>query len=147
MARLPGPPLWRQGVSGLRMRRDPLGEVIRLYQRHGPVVAVGAGPLKFVWLIGPDAHRELFVDIERFSWHEVTKPIMVVDGETAVVLSDGEDHERRRRIVQPAFNIRRIERHIPLMISEVRRTLAEWSAGVELNVYEELRACVRRIVI
>ena len=147
MARLPGPPLWQQGLTGLRMRRDLLGEIVKLHERYGPVFATGAGPLKYVWLIGPDAHRQLFVDIERFSWREVTKPVMVVDGETAVVVSDGEDHERRRRIVQPAFNIRRIERHIPLMVEEVRRTLAGWTAGDHLNAYEELRACIRRIVI
>ncbi|MBV8560060.1 MAG: cytochrome P450, partial [Acidimicrobiia bacterium] len=110
------------------MRRDPLGEIVELHERYGPVFATGVGPLRFVWLIGPAAHNELFVDIERFSWREVTKPVMVVDGETAVVVSDGEDHARRRRIVQPAFNIRRIERHIPVMVEEVRRTLAGWSA-------------------
>src|SRR5437763_5985042 len=147
MARLPGPPLWQQGLTGLRMRRDLLGEIVKLHERYGPVFATGAGPLKYVWLIGPDAHRQLFVDIERFSWREVTKPVMVVDGETAVVVSDGEDHERRRRIVQPAFNIRRIERHIPLMVEEARRTLAGWTAGRELNAYEEMRRCIRRIVI
>jgi len=129
------------------MRRDPLGTIAALHERYGPVFLTGAGPVKFVWLIGPDAHRQLFVDIERFSWREVTKPVMVVDGETALVVSDGEDHERRRRIVQPAFNIRRIERHIPLMVSEARRALASWSAGDVVNIYEELRACIRRIVI
>jgi hypothetical protein len=129
------------------MRRDPLGTLVSLHERYGPVFAVGAGPLKYVLLIGPEAHRELFVDVERFSWREVTKPVMVVDGETAVVVSDGEDHARRRRIVQPAFNIRRIERHIPLMIDETRRTVARWTAGAELNAYEELRGAIRRIVI
>jgi cytochrome P450 len=147
MARVPGPPLWQQGLTGMRMRRDALGELVRLHERYGPVIATGAGPYKFVWLIGPDAHRELFVDIERYSWREVTKPIMVVDGETAVVLSDGEDHARRRRIVQPAFNIRRIDRHVPLMVEEVERTVAAWRPGVELNAYEELRGCIRRIVM
>src|SRR5947209_9782175 len=147
MSRLPGPPLWQQGLTGLRMRRDLLGEIVKLQDRYGPVFATGAGPLKFVWLIGPDAHRQLFVDVERFSWREVTKPVMVVDGETALVVSDGEGHERRRRIVQPAFNIRRIERHVPIMVEEAQRTVRGWTPGAELNGYEELRRCIRRIVI
>src|SRR3954449_12160182 len=147
MGRLPGPPLWEQGLWGLRLRRDPLGTLVTMHDRYGPVFATGAGPLTYVWLIGPDAHRELFVGVERFSWREVTKPVMVVDGETAVVVSDGEDHARRRRIVQPAFNIRRIEGHIPVMVEEVKRTLAGWTTGRELNGYEELRGCIRRIVM
>lgn len=147
MGRLPGPPLWSQGLTGLRMRRDALGELSKLHARYGPVIATGAGPLKYVWLIGPDAHRELFVDIERFSWREATKVLSVVDGETAIVVSDGNDHERRRRIVQPAFNIKRIDRHVPLMAEEVTRTLSGWTPGTELNAYAELRSCIRRIVI
>jgi len=147
MTRLPGPPLWQQGVWGLRLRRDTLGTLVDLHARYGPVIATGAGPLRYVWLIGPDAHRPLFVDIERFTWREVTKPVMVVDGETALIVSDGEDHERRRRIVQPAFNIRRIDRHVPLMVEEAQRALAAMPAGAEVNAYEVFRRCVRRIVI
>lgn len=147
MARLPGPPLLQQPLWGLRFRRDPLGSIVTLHERYGPVFFTGAGPLKYVFLIGPDAHRELFTDIERFEWRPVTKPVMVVDGETAVVVSDGEDHQRRRRIVQPAFNIRRIESHVPLMVEEVRRTVAQWTVGAELDVYEALRGCIRRIVM
>src|SRR5947208_16371431 len=116
---LPGPPLWQQGAWALRFRRDTLGALVNLHERYGPVASIGVGPMKYVWLIGPDAHRQLFVDIERYTWREVTKLVMVVDGETALVVSDGDDHERRRRIVQPAFNIRRIDRHVPR--SEERR--------------------------
>jgi hypothetical protein len=147
MARLPGPPLWQQPLWGLRFRRDTLGSLVTLHERYGPVFFTGAGPLKYVWLIGPDAHRELFTGIERFEWRPVTKPVMVVDGETAVVVSDGADHQRRRRIVQPAFNVRRIEGHIPLMVEEARDTVAQWTVGAELDVYEELRRCIRRIVM
>ena len=147
MARLPGPPLWQQGLTGVRMRRDPLGEIMKLHERYGPVFAIGAGPLKYVWLIGPEAHRELFTGIDRFEWRPVTKVVEVVDGKTAVVVSDGEDHQRRRRIVQPAFNIRRIEAQIPLMVEEVRRTIGRWTVGADLDVYQELRQCIRRIVM
>ena len=147
MSRLPGPRLWQQGLWALRMRRDPTETLVALYERFGPVFAIGAGPYRFVFLIGSDAHRELFSPDKRFSWREVTKPVMVVDGETALIVSDGEDHQRRRRIVQPAFNIRRIDRHVPLMVEEARRTLAGWTAGRELNAYEEMRRCIRRIVI
>jgi cytochrome P450 len=148
VSRLPGPRLWQQGLWGLRLRRDPLGTLVAMYERFGPVFATGLGPLRYVFLIGPDAHRELFSpDIDRFSWREATKPLLVVDGDTAVVLSDGDDHRRRRRIVQPAFSIRRIEGCIPLMVQEAQRALSRWTPGRDLDGYQELRRCVRRIVI
>src|SRR5204863_717780 len=147
MARLPGPRLWQQPVWALRMRRQPVEALVDAYERYGPVFAIGSGPFRYVFLIGPDAHRPLFTDIERYTWREVTKPVMVVDGETALVVSDGDDHERRRRIVQPAFNIRRIDRHVPLMVKEAQRTQAAMPVGGEVNVYEVFRRCIRRIVI
>src|SRR4051812_25434554 len=147
MARLPGPRLWQQGLWALRLRRRPVEAFAAMYEAFGPVFAFGTGPFRFVFLVGPDAHRPLFVDIERYTWREVTKPVMVVDGETALVVSDGDDHERRRRIVQPAFNIRRIDRHVPLMVEEAQRALASMPVGAEVNAYEAFRRCIRRIVI
>src|SRR4029079_2077918 len=147
MARLPGPRLWEQGLWALRLRRRPAETFAAMYEAVGPVFAFGAGPMRFVFLVGPDAHRPLFADIERYTWREVTKPVMVVDGETALVVSDGDDHARRRRIVQPAFNSRRIDRHVPLMVEEAQRTLRAWTAGRELNAYEEMTRRIRAIVI
>jgi hypothetical protein len=46
VSRLPGPPLWQQGLTGLRLRRNPLGELMKLHERYGPVIATGAGPWK-----------------------------------------------------------------------------------------------------
>jgi cytochrome P450 len=146
MARLPGPKLWAQGLWGVRLRSDPAEALAALQRRYGPVVSTGFGPLQYVWLFGPDAHRELFVDIDRMAWRPATKVLIPVDGDTAIVVSDGEHHLRRRRIVQPAFNIRRIDAQVPLMLDETRSTLNAWTAGREVDGYEELRACVRRIV-
>jgi cytochrome P450 len=129
------------------MLRDPAAAMERMAQQYGPVCAMGAGAYRYVYLFGPDAHRELFTDAERFTWREVTKSLIPVDGETAVVVSDGDDHERRRRIVQPAFNIRRIDSMVPLMTGEAERTTAAWRAGDEFDAYWVLRACIRRIVM
>src|SRR5439155_25173468 len=122
--------------------------ILGLARRYGPICAVGVRPMRYVFLFGPDAHRELFTsDIDRFSWRGAMKALIPVDGETALVVSDGDDHQRRRRIVQPAFNIRRIEGYVPIMAEEAARTIGRWQVGDVVDVYEDLRACVRRIVI
>jgi len=70
-----------------------------------------------------------------------------VDGETALVVSDGDVHKRRRRLVQPAFHTRRINGYVDLMVEEVDRALDAWTPGRELRAYDELRKSVRRIVV
>jgi len=121
---------------------------VALQQRYGRVCAVGVGPLRYLFLFGPDAHRELFAaDIDRFSWREVTKSLIPVDGDTAIVVSDGDDHRRRRRVVQPAFSVRRLDGHLPLVAEEVNAVIDRWSAGDEVEAYEALRSVVRRVVM
>ncbi len=70
-----------------------------------------------------------------------------VDGPTALVVSDGEGHKRRRRLVQPAFHTKRINGYVDLMVEEVDRTLDAWTPNRELLAYDELRRSVRRIVV
>ncbi|MCU1447972.1 MAG: hypothetical protein JWP02_142 [Acidimicrobiales bacterium] len=148
MTRLPGPRLWQQGRWAWRLQRDPAEALHALAGAYGSVAAIGVGPLRYVFLFGLDAVGDLFTsDTDRFSWLGATKSLLPVDGETALIVSDGEDHRRRRRIVQPAFNVRRIESHVPLMAEEATRTIASWTAGDELDAYEHLRATVRRIVM
>jgi len=69
------------------------------------------------------------------------------DGETALVVSDGEDHKRRRRLVQPAFSIKRVDAHLGLVVTEVDRALAAWQPGTQLDAAASLRAAVSRIVV
>src|SRR5438876_493029 len=117
--------------------------MVALEQRYGPVCAIGVGPLRYLFLFGPDAHRELFAaDIDRFSWREVTKSLIPVDGDTAIVVSDGDDHRRRRRVVQPAFSVRRLDGHLPLVAEEVSAAVGwtVWAALANAGVWERVRA-------
>src|SRR5204863_2452829 len=139
---------WAQARWGLRFLRDPAEAMVALEQRYGPVCAIGVGPLRYLFLFGPEAHRELFAgDIDRFSWRKVTKSLIPVDGDTAIVVSDGDDHRRRRRIVQPAFSVRRLDGHLPLVVEEVNAVIDGWSVGDEVEAYEALRSVVRRVVM
>src|SRR5438552_17782793 len=110
MKRLPGPrtPLGHL-VWGIRLTRSPYTTAMALYRRWGPIVQVGFGPFRFVYLFGREANElVLSTNARQFTWREALKSLIPVDGDTALVVSDGEDHTRRRRLVQPAFSIRRI---------------------------------------
>jgi cytochrome P450 len=105
-------------------------------------------PLRAVYLFGPEANRHILADdAPNFTWREAFRLLEVVDGPTALALSDGDQHRRRRRLVQPAFAIKRVDAHLELVVAEVDRGLAEWRPGRHLNALAELRAVVRRIVV
>jgi cytochrome P450 len=148
-SRLPGPRtpfghLW----WGVRMLRQPYGSLWEAYRRWGDVVALGYGPMRYVYLLGRDANEMvLCTRAGDFTWHDAFQSLVPVDGKTALVVSDGEDHARRRRLVQPAFALRRLYAHVPLMEEEARLTMGRWTVGDRVDLYAEMRRTVRRIAV
>src|SRR3546814_3231571 len=119
-----------------------------VHPRHGPVVEAGYGSGRMIRLFGPEANEHvLSTAAHTFEWGEAMQALVAVDGPTALIVSDGDDHRRRRRLVQPAFSIKRIDAHRGLGVTEVDRALATWQPGCQLDAAESLREAVRRIVV
>jgi cytochrome P450 len=149
MSRLPGP---RSVVAQARwaraLSRDLYGGVLDLYARYGPVVEFGVGPLRYVYLFGREANEHILAtDPDGFLWRDGFRVLVPVVGDTALVVTDGDEHARRRRLVQPAFGRRHIEGQVALMQHEIDRVIDGWMAGTVVDAYADLRLAVRRIVI
>ncbi|MEY2425663.1 MAG: hypothetical protein QOI61_1235 [Actinomycetota bacterium] len=148
MSRNPGPGLFANLPIGLAMLRNPADTLLQLQRRYGNVVRFGKGPLSYTCLFGPDANRYLLSENpDNFTWREAIKGLIVVDGDTALVVTDGPEHDRRRRLVQPAFATRAINGYAEIMADEANRTIDLWRAGDDVDLYEEWRGCIRRIAI
>lgn len=120
---------------------------MHLRDRYGPVVRFGFGPATYVFLFGTEANELVLGDRHAtFLWGEALRSLEPVDGPTALVLSDGEDHRRRRRLVQPAFATRRIDAAVPTIVEEIDRAIDELVVGGEVELYACYRRVVRRIV-
>lgn len=148
IARIPGPSLFGNLRVGLRMLRHAPDTLLGLQRDYGNVVTFGKGPLAYTCLFGPDANRYLLAENpDNFTWREAIKGLIVVDGDTALVVSDGPEHDRRRRLVQPAFATRAIRSYGEVMEEEANRTIDGWRAGDEVDLYDEWRRCIRRIAV
>lgn len=146
---LPGP---HSPFSLLRFTPSLLanpGEGFRSLQRdYGDVVAFGYGPFRYIGLFGAEANRLVLADRpECFAWHDAMEFLSVVVGDTALVVTDGDEHHRRRRLVQPAFGTRAIRGSLDLMVDEVDREFDSWEAGSEIDAYEAMRRTIRRIAV
>jgi cytochrome P450 len=119
-----------------------------VHRRFGPVVDVGYRSSRMVLVFGAEANEHVISKAaDCFEWGEAMQALVAVDGPTALVVSDGDDHKRRRRLVQPAFSIKRVDAHLGLVVAEVDRALAAWQPGVQLDAAASLREAVRRIVV
>lgn len=129
-------------------RGDLVGVMEDAHQRFGPVVDLGYGSSRMILLFGPEANEHvLSTSAHAFEWGEAMQALVAVDGPTALIVSDGDDHRRRRRLVQPAFSIKRVDAHLALVTAEVDRALAPWEPGPAFDAAASLREAVRRIVV
>ena len=130
------------------MHRSPAEALRDLHGRYGAVVAFGYRPFRYVALFGVDANRYLLADHpENFRWREALASLIAVDGDTALVVSDGAEHQRRRRLVQPAFNVPRIQGYLDVMVDEIDRELDTWAQGRRVDAFGSLRRAIRRIAV
>lgn len=111
---VPAVPGGRLMGHAVEFRRDPLG----LFQRareYGDVVRLRFGPVPVYLLNSPGAIRQALVSQARkldkgISFGRVKR--LISDG---LVLSDGDLHQRQRRLLQPAFHSTRMALYADIM--------------------------------
>lgn len=148
--RLPGPtPLghvrYLKGLLG-----KPYDALLDLQRRYGPVCRFGFGSQQYVMLFGAEANKLLLSDSPthpKFLSRDVLSLLIPVVGSCAMVVSDGEDHRRRRSLVQPAFAHKRIQGYVPVMVDEIHRMIDGWQPGHSVDAFADVRSCIRRIAI
>jgi cytochrome P450 len=133
--------------STAELATDPHRGLPNLYRRFGPVCTLGVGPTRNVFLLGAEANRFVLGHSELFRWREAFDALVVVDGETALIVSDGADHQRRRRLVQPAFSRRRIDGYAQTMRTTADAAIDTWRPGQRVDLYQEFRRVIRRATI
>jgi len=130
-----------------RAVRYPPGEaLLALYRRRGPVINSGIAGLGYTYLLGPEANRFVFANADAFSWQEAFQVLVPVDGPTALVVSDGADHRRRRSAVAPALHRRQVGDYVPIIAANVDAVIDRWQPGQRIDIYDSLRAAVRRSI-
>ncbi len=128
--------------------RDPYAATWNLYERAGEAATLRFGPRRAHLLFGPEANEwVLSTAAPSLSWREAFRSLIPVDGDTALIVSDGADHARRRRLVQPAFHRRRIDATTALIVGETDRAIDTLDVGSTVDIAAVLRAAIRRIVV
>ena len=114
-----------------RFQRDTLRTTLAYRERYGNVYTVRMFHRLTVVMLGPAANHFVTVTgADNFSWRrgmfgEQLIPL-IGDG---LITTDGEYHDRARRIMMPAFHAKRMDSAVAVMLDEAERALAPWRAG------------------
>lgn len=97
----------------------------------GPVFGLGAGPVRMAVVGDAATLRELFMEpTESFRWGHKFNVLGFVVGDGSMIVSDGDDHRRRRHAVQPAFGRRRLDSWIPMIVERTDATVDALAASL-----------------
>ncbi len=150
---LPHPPVRRQPALLRRIFADPQPVLDELAAAHGPSFALGAGPVRMAVVGDPAALRELFArPIDDFRWGHKFNVIGFVVGPRSIIVSDGDDHRRRRAPVQTAFARRRLNGWIPMILERTDAAIDRVVADLDgherqIDLYPVGRSLVLEIAI
>jgi cytochrome P450 len=126
------------------VRYRPGEALLALYRQRGPVVNAGVGRRGYTYLLGPEANKFVFANADAFSWRETFQNLALVDGPTALIVSDGDDHRRRRSVVAPGLRHRQIQEYVATMVANIDAVIDGWRPGQRLDIYRQCRGAVRR---
>jgi cytochrome P450 len=119
--------------------RDPLA-LLQRAREHGDVVRIRFGPFHAYVLNSPDAIRDALVSQARklekgLSFGRAKR--LIGNG---LVMSEGENHRRQRRLMQPAFHRAQIARYLGTMRDVAVPRISAWPDGGTLALDRELRS-------
>lgn len=108
---------------------------------------VGFRPMRSIFLLGSTANEYLARNAANFRWQGGFELLIPLAGATALLVSDGPGHDRRRRLVEPALHRDRLERYVEHTVRHTDRVIDSWRPGQVVDAYQEFRGALRRSTI
>ena len=139
---LPPGPRAPATVNTARLIERPLENLIRWHRRYGDVFTVrylifGTG----VYVADPAAVRELMTgDQSDLHAGEANAPLSPVLGSHSVLVLDGPEHLRQRRLLLPPFQGSAVTQFREVIREVAEAEVARWRPGEELVLRQRMRA-------
>ncbi len=146
MAQLPPGPRGPAAVTTARFAYRPVDQLLAWHRRYGDVftvklLAFGVG----VYVADTDAIRDLFSgDQSDLAAGEANAPLGPVLGAQSLLLLDGKEHLRHRRLLLPPFNASARYREVIAEVAEAE--VARWRVGETFAMRDRMRALTFEVI-
>ncbi|HJU72895.1 MAG TPA: cytochrome P450, partial [Gemmatimonadaceae bacterium] len=142
----PGPRRRYPGEFAWKLSRDRLGTLAQLARDYGDVTRLQMGGRSIFLLTHPDhAHDVLVTHNKDFKKGRALEQARLLLG-NGLLTSEGEQHKRQRRLMQPAFHRQRIGAYGDTMVRFAERRAARWEDGRIFDIHAEMMALTMTIV-
>ena len=118
-------------------------------RRYGDIVTMGTlFDERFVMLFEPGAVKQLFQGSgEQLHAGEANALLGPILGERSVLLLDGDEHLRHRRLLLPAFHGQRMLAHVETMRECADTEIDRWPVGEPFTLLESVQALTLRVIL
>jgi cytochrome P450 len=146
---LPPGPRAPAAVNMARLIQRPLESLVGWRERYGDVYTVplpvfGVG----VYVSDPDAIREMLTgDQSDLRAGEANAPLSPVLGDKSVLILDGREHLRQRKLLLPPFQGSAIQGFRAVIREVAEAEVDRWSEGERLVMRERMRALTFEVIV
>ena len=135
-------------VNALRFARRPLEALSQWHARYGDLFTVkitgfGTG----VYVVDPEAIRELFTgdqsDLKAGEANSFLEPVL---GPHSVLVLDGREHLRQRKLLLPPLQGSRVTGFREVIRDVAEREVSTWAAGRQLVLRQRMRALTFEVI-
>jgi cytochrome P450 len=144
----PGPRIPKL-VSTMMWMRDPFGLMDRCAKRFGePYTMNLAGFAPIVVAYTPETVKEIFADDgETFEAGRFNKALAPLLGDKSVLMLDGAEHRRHRRLLLPPFHGERMKAYGEVMLAAADAKIDEWSEGNSFALHPHMQEITLRVIV
>jgi cytochrome P450 len=135
----PGPTYKMPGKLIRQFIHDPIKTLSTISQKYGDISYFKLGPKQHVYLINnPDyIEKVLIYDHKNFKKGPRLQAAKALLGE-GLVTSEGDFHNRQRRLIQPIFHPNRIMEYGKIMTDFAIRQRDRWKNGDTVDISQEM---------
>jgi cytochrome P450 family 135 len=123
--------------------------ITRMQRRYGPIVKLGtAFDPNFVMVFDPALVKEVFrAPPDRLRAGEANELLGPALGMRSVLLLDGEEHLRQRRLMLPAFHGQRMRAYEDVMRDAADRAIDSWPLGTEFPMLPSMQQLTLDVIL
>jgi cytochrome P450 len=122
-----------------QFKRNKLAFLTESARAHGDIVHFRPGPWHAYLFSNPAHIREILVDrAAEFPKHRIMRWLWEPLLGNGMIVSNGEEHKRQRRVATPAFHQARMDGYCRMFVEQTREAMEGWEAGAEYELAREM---------
>lgn len=143
-----GPPLPSLVATALWMRR-PFELLEASARRYGEPFTMGlVGFPKIVVVWSPEEVKHVFADDgTTFAAGRFNRSLAALIGERSVLMLDGPEHLRQRRLLLPPFHGERMQRYGDAMLAATDAAIDRWKVGETFSLHPHTQDITLRVIV